>query len=559
MKITKLSYALFIPALLTGCYDEQEGLDHDVNLPDVSIVIPQTAYSGSLGDQINITPIINTTIDEADLSYHWEVQGEQTNSYNRKTFSSLVDPASQGRTLSYTCHLDSVITQLSRSYPLRLRVHQESTGRDFYSDTDCTITIEGITGLLVLHGDDATSEIGLLKGDEFMPQSSAIPESPSATAALYSINAGDRLPGKGKSIVQICVEEIEWYGDEAKNNCRIVAATDKETVILERGDLSLWGKWNDLFYLQGDRKVNDDDPQGYFSAGSNAYAFDGDQLFVTQPTSVFQYLLPTVTADHECKDGNMVTLAPAVCNFNSGSGFQTLLYAKTINGDTSKKGFVGTTSYYRNFTNDMQVIDTRNDAVSFNPGDMDADLVYMTSDSRSHVLAMMKGSQTNRFNPGGYFLVDLYPHAPAGGESAFINVPAGVWSMAAQADADKAQWFEFGSTQNMCYYATPSTLYHYGIDGTTLTTASPLVKTDGSSLTISGTITMMKKLASPEVTTHYDDEVLLVATWDGTVSHLYALHLDAMTGNVLNEVVYGPENVGGWNFGKIYDVNIKSL
>ena len=82
---------------------------------------------------------------------------------------------------------------------------------------------------------------------------------------------------------------------------------------------------------------------------------------------------------------------------------------------------------------------------------------------------------------------------------------------------------------------------------------------DGSAISFNGTITMMKKLDSPNVKTHYEDEILLVATWDGSQSHLYTLYLDTMTGNVTNKVVYDAANVQGWSFGKIYDVNIKSL
>ena len=70
---------------------------------------------------------------------------------------------------------------------------------------------------------------------------------------------------------------------------------------------------------------------------------------------------------------------------------------------------------------------------------------------------------------------------------------------------------------------------------------------------------MMKRLDSPAVTTHFSDEILLVATWNGTASSIYALYLDTMTGNVSKTVKYGADNVAGWNFGKIYDVNIKAL
>ena len=35
--------------LFTSCYDDQDGNDFDSVMPDVLIVIPETAYSGGLG------------------------------------------------------------------------------------------------------------------------------------------------------------------------------------------------------------------------------------------------------------------------------------------------------------------------------------------------------------------------------------------------------------------------------------------------------------------------------------------------------------------------------
>ena len=119
---------------LTSCYDDKGGNDFNSAMPDVSISIPESAYSGKIGDVINIDPVITTDIPETDLEYHWEVNGARSNSYNRSTFVDLVDSAKQARQLQYVCHLDSNITNLSKSYSCRLRVHQKSTGRDFYPD-----------------------------------------------------------------------------------------------------------------------------------------------------------------------------------------------------------------------------------------------------------------------------------------------------------------------------------------------------------------------------------------------------------------------------------------
>ena len=83
--------------------------------------------------------------------------------------------------------------------------------------------------------------------------------------------------------------------------------------------------------------------------------------------------------------------------------------------------------------------------------------------------------------------------------------------------------------------------------------------TDGSVISFSGEVTMMKLLNSPNITTHNTTPILLVATFDGAEAALYALHMDETTGKVLKKVRYGKDNVGGWNFGRISDVNIKGL
>lgn len=124
-----------------SCYDEQEGNDFDTLLPDVEIVIPNTSYSGSLGQVITIDPQVKTEIPDSDLDYYWEVSGARNNESGKEFYAPLVNDDEQGKTLTYTCKLDSNITSLNKSYKCRLRAHQKSTGRDFYSADNFTITI----------------------------------------------------------------------------------------------------------------------------------------------------------------------------------------------------------------------------------------------------------------------------------------------------------------------------------------------------------------------------------------------------------------------------------
>ena len=555
MKYIKTLLFFVAAVLLSGCYDDKGGNDYDSVLPDVSIKLPETTYSGSIGDKISIQPTVNTDIDANDLQYIWEVSGDRNNSSGREMFVPLVADSLQGQNLSYTCKLDSNITQMDKNYTCRLHVKQKSTGRDFYSATTFTITIEGITGLMVLDGDGNSSDVGVLKASEFMPSTSSIPDKPQATPALYSLNAGRKMSGEGRSIVQ---EKPSYVNSKKKDECRIVVLTSKESQVLNRSDLSVYGDWSALFYLQGDRKVNAGEPKAFLVDKDWYAAFDGDDVFLTDPQmGASTYLFPTFTPSTQA-NGHTYTFQPALMKVAT-SGVQKLMYANSVDG-RPQKGFVGyANGSLQNATNDLVLLDTKTDAVAFNPGDMKATLVKMSLDSRGHVVAVMKGDADNASFPNQYFLADMLPNASAAGASGYQGVPQLACPMASLTDVDAAQSFEFGHTVNEMYYATAKQVYHYGLDGTTLTAARPLQKTDGSTLSFTGDITMMKMLNSPNVKTHNTDEVLLVATWDGSQSHLYALHLDEMTGNVTTLSLYDATTVSGWSFKKIYDVNIKSL
>ena len=92
-----------------------------------------------------------------------------------------------------------------------------------------------------------------------------------------------------------------------------------------------------------------------------------------------------------------------------------------------------------------------------------------------------------------------------------------------------------------------------------LAPSQKLCMTDGISINFNGEITMMKMFDTGNVKRHDTDEILLWATWDGSKSTLYALHLDTMTGNVAKLSRYDSSTVEGWAFGKINDVYIKGL
>lgn len=558
MKKNIFSIILLLTGLcmLQSCYDDKGGNDYDSTLPDVEIVIPETAYSGSLGQNINIVPTIKTTIDATDLEYHWEVNGNIANSQGRETFSQLVNADQQGESLNYVCKLDSNITTLNKSYQCRLRVHQKSTGRDFYSSNLFTITIEGLSGLMVLYDEGNACDVGVLCANEFMPSSSSIPENPMATMGVFSnANNGKKLLGNGVEVYQGIAS---YVSSKARDRMRILVRTDQETYWLNRNDLSVLGDWNYVFYLKGDRKQNEGIANGYVLNDTWGVAFDGNDVFMMEPTSVESYLFPTFTSSIALQ-GHKMTFEPVVQKVGT-SGIQRLMYAKSIDGDAGKKGFVGISNgSLGNVAKYTKLLNTASDQVAFNPGDMNADLVKMSTDAREHVLAVMKGLSTHPQYAGRYFLADLYPSASASGESSYAGIPVCLCDMGSLSDIDNAIAFDFGTTVNMYYYATKNSIYRYGLDGKTLTPSQPLCMTDGSAIQLDGEITVMKMLNQMNVNRHDSDEILLVATYDGAKSSIYALHLDKMTGNVVKSIKYSAGNVKDWNFGKIYDVNIKSL
>lgn len=543
--------------MLAGCYDDRNGHDYDTVMPDVEMTIPETAYSAGIGSVISITPDVKTSIPETDLQYKWEVRGEMFNEHGREAFLPLVSAEEQGKELRYTCHLDTNITALNKSYTCRLHAKQLSTGRNFYSTNTFTITIAGITGLLVLHGDDASSDIGILEAEEFTPSANSLPASPSAVTDMYSkTNGGRKLQGKGETVVQSISSNL--YNDETKKRCRIYAKTVREVALLNKDDFSYYGDWNSLFYLSGDRQEHKGQPEGYIIANQDVFAFDGGIVFWMQQSNQYPFLFPTLGENDACADGNCFTYAPQFEEVAT-SGIQKLMYATTVNGQT-RKGFLGITQTYSFNPKYVKLLDTKADNVKFNPGDMKADLVVMRTDNREHVRAVLKGEADHPTAAGRFFAVDLWPNAPAKGESAYVDVPQYFYALEnTLTDFSDAIAFEFGESKNMCYYATRDAVYHYGLDGSEVSPFGQLGKTDGAVLDFGSEITLMKLLASPNVTTRNDKPVLLVATWASGKSALWALHLDIMTGKVLKAVKYDETNVDGWAFGRIADVNIKGL
>lgn len=549
-----------ILVFFTGCYDDKGGHDYDTVMPDVEIVIPGEAYSAPLNGTISITPEVKTDISDDDLQYIWEAKGALRNEHGRETYTPMLPEEEWNKTLNYVCKLDENIVSLNESYTCRLHVRQISTGRDFYSSNTITITIAGITGLMLLHGDDQSSDIGVLMAEEFMPSSSSVPESPTFMPDLYATNnEGEKIAGKGEAILQSIVSYAN--SEEQKERCRIYVKTNQGVSFLNYADFSYYGDWNSLFYLAGrPEQVNQNHPEGYLVSEQLVIGFDGDETYIMNQNNEYPFLFSDFSVNNVCGDGNTFIMAPFFLKVATG-GIQTIMYARAVNGDSSRKGFVGISNSLPPLNSYSQLLDTKNDIVTFNPGNMHADLIQMKCDNRGHALAVLKGDASHPQYAGKYFAVDLWPNSTDSdkGDSGYKGVPQYMYDLSSFPDINNAIAFEFGESKNMAYYATSSKVYQYGFDGSVAYEPVVLNMADGGALNIQGEITMMKLLNSPNVKTRVEEPVLLVATWDGAQSTLYALHLSTGDGKVLKTVTYNSGNVEGWNVGRITDVNIKGM
>lgn len=567
-----LSFCL-LALSLASCYDDKGGNDYDTALPDVEILIPENAYGAALGEVITITPTVNTEIPEDDLEFIWEVNGNKTNEFNHKAYLPLLAEEEQGKVLNYTAHIDENITTLNLPYTCRLHAHQKSTGRDFYSKNTCTITISGKSGLMLLYGDNNGSDIGIFQSNDFMPQSMTVPAEDNASTQLFSMsNGGKLMEGKGIEIQQITslyfTTYMAYYPDLLGPRCgQIYARTDKGASFINKDGFDALGDWNYFFYIKGEDAVNKNQPKGLLVYMIYVFGFDGGDAFSYNGLSSFPFLFAETTPETTLtQDGNKVSFSGQSCLINGGSGrpYPGLLYADAINGDKNRKGFLAFNPNPGSMASWSRVIDTKGDNVIFNPGNTHADLIKMRCDSRNHVMAVMKGDASHPTMVGKYFVIDMNTAAAtiAGSSTAYSGIPQFMYDMSGMPGISQASAFEFGATQNMCYYASGSNVYHYRLDGSLASTADPLTMMDGGAWSPQGEVTMMKFLDNDAMTTptHTTDKVLMVGVWQDGKAALWSLHIDLASGRIKSAKKYDASNVKGWNFDKpILDAAVKNM
>lgn len=532
-----VSWLLCLAVLLfVSCYEDKGNYDY-VELGEVSISFPANDYARAIGTTLSVVPQVQTDIPEDDLRYQWEVGCGSSLTGARPEFRLL----QEGRDLNYDCHITELMPAPD-TYVLRLHVVQASTKRDFYSE-QLRLTLSGLTGMMVLHDQDTKSDIGIVVADEFRPATSGEKVETQVFPHYFSEgNGGAKIDGVGKLLLQL-------KGGSAKfgNYHAVVAVTDRANVAASYGGLTvLEGGWSDLLFYGG---LNRNRPQAIFFSGNNdpmytflsAYIFDGGELFSRQNA---EYVIrPNLGGENAYIPG--YDLAPYIIkpSSNSSGGVQVYLFdnlSKQFLISTNEWGILMTSTPNEKYLARLDV-----PAARINPAEFNADLLYWgIGGLDNHSLAVMRRADGRRF----LFEMDMTTG------SNFSLIPVATYEMDQLPDIGNAFHYAFiedGNTIYACFYATPSGVYRFTVDGQgTALSAEPLKFLGGTGLDFTNErVTMLK------IIDHQGSDMMLIGTYNesNAVGTLHAMTIDPVNGCVTGEV----KSYGG--FGHITDVCLKHL
>lgn len=539
---------------LTSCYNDKGGNDFETEMPDVVMLLPKSTYSVMKGMTLNIQPIIESEIDESDLAYVWQVCGDAYNKNGRKYFMDIAE----GKELNWVGDFNETITELNSTYQIRLMAEQKSTGRKFYSNQS-KFTLAGMNGLLLLYGNDESSEMALLKANEFTPQNSELPEEPSVVSGIFEAKTNKKLIGKGIQVGQVIIQYIEYYGAEQKAKCRVFVLTDKDGAWLDKDELTYYGDWSS--YFRAPEELTQ--PKGVRFVGQAQIAYDGDNMYVATFDYAFPWGSAEITPETDCL-GNNYIFAPEIEQAVGYNSFQSMSYATSINGDPSHKGFVGFgTSYYSgngDYRNYAMLVDTKDDVVPFNPSDMHADVVKMKFHSDDCLFAVLKGDNTHPLYSGKYFLAELLPNNESAGESGYAGIPQNLYDLDGCEEIQNATYFALGKNSSQCYYATNNSIYQFVASEGVVRGNRKLTNNKGEEIEIHGEITCMKYLDESLAKTHNTEPILVVCTMDAGKARMYAMHITEMTGTVKSFEIYDSSTIQDWDIvDPIRDFGMKTL
>lgn len=500
----RLYWIFFVAMAWCSCYDDKGNYDYR-DLEELSVAIKEEGPHNVLfGGTLALTSEVKTVIPETDLQYDWEIQ------WPSPWYNPFVSVA-QGRELNYKWENEEL--NVERAYTMRLHVTQLSNDRHFYSEgvTVNLRTSPSPTGLMVLHGDDRSCDIGIIEAPEFQLAAPASGFVTKTTPASYSAgNGGEKITGKGTGLWQTYLSN----STSIPENIVVIALTDNGSALANSKTLANEGDWNDMF-IGG---LNSE-AEGIYIDGSNMYVFDGGSIF---KRNYYRFKVDVPTYDYD--EGNEETgyrFYPYV--FNITSSHSAIGQVQMFDKKTC--GFVAV-GQANNLSN-LSSLKTGK-STPFDPGDMKADLVHWANGGQYGMLAVMKSKAD-----GSYFIAEM--DVEADDAETFAKYK---YDLAVAAPVDWA----FGTGRiNMCYYADAQGVYRFTVDGGNAVSPEKLTKEDNTEVTFDGDITLMKILKPTALggswsggSYYMNNKVMVVGTYGGSAGsgQLYSLELDENSGKV---------------------------
>lgn len=529
--IKQIYFILLAALLFCGCYDDKGNYDYTTQ-EELEITIDGTYFERQVGTQLSIPVTVTTKIPDTDLTYQWEV-------YSSNAFHKFAD----GKDLDWTCATTELMPGINQ-YTIRLHATQISTQLNFYSK-QITFGIVGVTGLLVLHGDDSQCDIGLLVAPEFRG-SEVTDETIENYPTMYSQANGEKIQGKGKSIYHLFTSYTASNG--SADRCYVVALTDQGATLANYAGLQHSAQYEDLFYSA---EIPHKKPQSFYVSDTKELIVDDGVLFYTTPYNSPLHVVPLDDNVQSSLDQfeNGIYFSPFVLVGKRGAS-----YTRLIMFNMKDRGFVGYSdgSMWPNKYTKLDAT-TGDKVVPFNPADMDADLLYMDhGGSTNHTMAVMQDDNAHKY------LVEMDLRTKVLSEMPYAKYD----DLSNLIDFDRANSYAFGEDQfHMCYYATSNAVYRYSVESGKVPQSEQLMTVEGQTIDFNGAEITMMRLLKPNAASiswtsgwsyKYYNQMLLVGTYANGQGTLRAFIIDQSSGRVLSETSYT-------GFDKIYDAAVKGL
>ena len=473
-----LSFAL--AAGFSACKkDEGNYSYHSVDAPLVDTSTLAATYSVQQYDSLLVTPTIQYKGDTGNLSYQWLV-------YVKSLSSATIGPPI---TLATTRNIKQAITVAPGNYYLELVITDKSNNLKTTTRTLLNILASIETGWLVLHENNATSDVDFIASKNLSPTG---PEK--RLSNLFLSTGGAAMPGSARFIgfARRSNSAFNW----------ITVATDQGIRRMNGFTFAQLAADNNLFR----RPLTTTNFQYYFSVSSTEAIINGNNL------QTLQWGLVQDAYFNAPYEGDF-TLAPSVI-YVDYPVYATYVY------DQQHSNFLHSNSYNATHT---FVNFTPSPAAPFDPGNVGKDLMFMDLGYQRNIFAFFKDKTGN-----GRWLYTLNATKSDDGAVAMAT-----YDMSALPEITGAKFFQVGDLGNVALYATDRTVYRFDYSGTKTAT----IAFDG--LPANETITSFKIFKPRENTnapaaefTTTNNAVVYIATWDGTQGKLYEMSMNVASGAI---------------------------